>query len=114
MFREEIRNLATFRNMRAKGGYVYIMSNKLRTVLYIGVTSNLSKRVYEHQEGIGPVFTKKYKCHFPIYYEFHDAIEAAIEREKQLKKWKRIWKEELIRKMNPKLKDLSDEVMELT
>jgi putative endonuclease len=96
--------------MNPKGGYVYIMSNKLRTTLYTGVTSDLVTRVYQHKNGIGSIFTKKYKCHFLIYYEFHETIEAAIEREKQIKKWNRSWKENLIKPFNPQLEDLSDDI----
>lgn len=89
-----------------KGGYVYIISNKLRTVLYIGVTANLYVRIYEHKNGEGSVFSKKYHCTDLLYYEFHSRIEDAILREKQLKRWKRAWKEALIKSTNPKLKDL--------
>ncbi|GAB3332034.1 GIY-YIG nuclease family protein [Marivirga atlantica] len=96
--------------MRAKGGYVYIVSNVIRSVLYIGVTSNLSARSSEHKHGEGSQFTKKYKCTDLIYYEVFESIEEAIAREKVLKKWNRKWKLELIRKMNPNLKDLYDEV----
>lgn len=100
--------------MQAKGGYVYIMSNKIRTTLYIGVTSNLSARVNKHQTDSDAVFVRKYKCFSPIYYEFHETIEGAIEREKQLKKWKREWKEDLIKTMNPTLRDLTADTRELT
>ena len=89
------------------------MSNKHRAVLYVGVTSNLSARSYEHKNGEGSVFTRKYKCTDIIYYEFYDRIEEAIAREKQLKKWKREWKDELIRKQNPGLLDLFEEVRDL-
>jgi putative endonuclease len=96
--------------MIAKGGYVYIVSNTLRTVLYIGVTSNLYSRIYEHKSGEGSKFTSKYNCTDLIYFEFYESIEEAIEREKQLKKWKRVWKENLIKKMNPMLKDLFKDI----
>lgn len=97
----------------AKGGYIYIVSNKHRTVLYIGVTSNLSARAYEHKYNEGSVFTQKYNCTDLIYFEFFPNIEETIVREKQLKNWKRQWKEELINKANPEMKDLFDEVEEL-
>lgn len=97
----------------AKGGYVYILTNKNRTVLYIGVTSNLYSRVYQHKNQEGSQFTKKYNCKFLIYYEFHDRIESAIQREKQLKKWKRHWKDELILSFNPEKKDLFPEIEEM-
>ena len=93
-----------------KGGYIYIVSNKSRTVLYIGVTSDLESRVYEHRNGQGSKFTAKYKCEDIIYYEVFDDIESAIEREKVLKKWNRRWKEELITAFNPKLLDLWDKI----
>ena len=97
-----------------KGGYVYIMSNKSRSTYYIGVTNNLCARSAQHKSGEGSGFTKKYNCHDLIYYEFHDCIVAAIAREKQLKKWRRVWKDELIRSINPDLKDLYDEAKDLT
>ena len=90
----------------SKGGYTYIMSNKTRTVLYIGVTSDLESRVYQHKHDQGSKFTTKYRCHDLIYYEFFNHIGSAIEREKVLKSWNRKWKEELILAFNPKLKDL--------
>ena len=93
-----------------KGGYIYIMSNKNRTVLYIGVTSTLYWRVLQHKEGSGSTFTKKYNCFDLVYYEMFFSIEEAISREKQLKKWKRAWKDELIKKLNPKLEDLTEKV----
>jgi len=96
-----------------KGGYVYMVSNKTRSVLYVGVTSNLYSRAYEHKHGEGSSFTKKYKCTDLVYYEFHPTIEEAITREKQIKKWKRKWKDELIKKANPESSDLFDEVTEM-
>jgi putative endonuclease len=96
--------------MKSKGGYVYIVSNKFRTVLYIGVTNNLNTRIYHHKEGEGSSFTKKYHCSDLIFFEFFESIEEAIQREKQLKKWKREWKIELIKKQNPKMLDLWDEI----
>jgi putative endonuclease len=92
--------------MKSKGGYFYFVSNKLRTVLYSGVTSSLLTRALDHKNGQGCDFTRKYKCTDLIYYEFYDSIEDAIAREKQIKKWNRAWKEDLIKKFNPQLKDL--------
>jgi putative endonuclease len=89
---------------------MYIMSNKYRTVLYIGVTSNLFNRVYEHKQFEKDGFTSKYKCVELVYFECFSFIDEAIRREKQLKKWNREWKENLIMKMNPEMKDLSDEI----
>ncbi|MEM7550191.1 MAG: GIY-YIG nuclease family protein [Bacteroidota bacterium] len=99
--------------MRPKGGYVYIVSNKTRTVLYIGVTSDLYNRAYEHKNGQGSKFTKTYKCIDLVYYEFFGSIEEAIHREKRIKKYNRAWKGELIRKHNPELRDLFDEVEDM-
>jgi putative endonuclease len=96
--------------MTGKGGYIYIISNKNRTVLYIGVTSDLYYRISQHKEFKGSIFAKKYNCVDLLYYKFYETIEIAIDREKQLKKWKRAWKDELIIKFNPGLKDLYSEV----
>ena len=93
-----------------RGGCVYIMANPHRTVYYIGVTADLPGRVYQHRNGEGSAFTKKYRCTDLLYYEAFGRIEEAIAREKQLKKWHRPWKEELIKKMNPTLQDLSDTI----
>lgn len=94
----------------SKGGYIYIVSNKYRTTLYIGVTTDLAARSDQHKNGDGSKFTKKYQCTDLIYYEFFPTIVEAINREKQLKKWKRVWKEDLIRRINPTLKDLYDDI----
>lgn len=85
---------------------MYIMMNRKRTTLYIGVTSNLLSRVEEHKQGLGSGFTKKYRLYDLVYYESFFSIEEAIKREKQLKNWKREWKLELIKKMNPEFIDL--------
>ena len=86
--------------------YIYILANKRNGTLYIGVTSNLVKRVYEHKNNIIDGFTKKYSIHKLVYYEITDDIESAIRREKQLKKWNRKWKINLIENSNPKWIDL--------
>ncbi len=91
-------------------GCVYIMSNKNRSTLYIGVTSNLTARVLEHRSGTGSKFTSKYNCFDLIYFEYHPSIVAAIAREKQLKNWHRDWKINLIKSENPKLLDLSESI----
>lgn len=91
--------------MIAYGGWVYIMSSQSRC-LYIGVTSDLSGRVWEHKCGVYPGFTKTYKIHYLVYFElFHD-IEKAIAREKQLKGWSRAKKIAFIEKANPRWEDL--------
>ena len=97
-----------------KGGYIYIVSNKSRSVFYTGVTSNLRVRSHQHKTNEGSAFTKKYQCTDLIYYEFFDYIVDAIKREKQLKKWRRAWKEKLIRSINPGLQDLYDQADELS
>jgi len=99
--------------MSAKGGYVYIVSNVKRNVLYIGVTSNLYARIFEHKNGLGSTFTIKYNCTDLLYYKFYKTIQEAINREKQLKKWKRAWKDDLIKSFNPGLIDLFNDVKEL-
>jgi len=76
--------------------------------LYIGVTNNLERRVYEHKNNLIPGFTSKYSCHKLIYFENYSYIDSAIVREKQLKKWRREKKEFLIRTINPSWKDLSE------
>ncbi|MBA7516627.1 hypothetical protein ES705_08675 [subsurface metagenome] len=86
--------------------YIYILANKRNGTLYIGVTSNLVKRIYEHKNNIIEGFSKKYNIHKLVYYEITDDIESAIRREKQLKKWNRKWKINLIEKNNPEWKDL--------
>jgi putative endonuclease len=86
--------------------YVYLLASKKNGTLYIGVTSNLVKRVHEHKYNLVEGFTKKYNVHKLVYYEATEDINSAITREKQLKKWKRAWKIELIEKNNPEWKDL--------
>ena len=94
-----------------KEGYVYIVSNSQRTVLYTGVTRDLLERVYQHKKNEGSKFTSKYKVHFLMYYEVHQNMYEAIQREKQIKKWKKEWKLNLIKSMNPGLKDLWNDVL---
>ena len=88
--------------------YVYIMASKMDGVLYIGVTNNIQRRVLEHKQKINPGFTNKYNVSTLVYYEIHEKIREAIKREKQMKKWKRRWKIELIESINPEWADLSD------
>ena len=85
---------------------VYILSNHRRGTLYIGVTSNLIKRVWEHKQGLVDGFTKKYEIHTLVYFEMADDMPTAIAREKQLKKWRRMWKIELVEKQNNEWRDL--------
>jgi len=86
--------------------YVYILANKYRTTFYVGVTGNLQKRISEHIEEKGSIFTQKYNLKELIYYEEFTDIEQAIAREKQLKNWHKEWKLNLIREQNPKLETL--------
>ncbi len=94
-----------------KGGSIYIMTNKLKTTLYIGVTSDLQQRIKQHKEHFFPnSFTDKYNLEYCIYYENFPSIEEAILREKQVKKWNRQKKEDLINSMNPYWMDLWEEI----
>jgi len=86
--------------------YVYILASKKNGTLYIGVTNNLPKRVYEHKNNLIEGFTRKYNVHNLVYYESYSDTYAAITRKKAIKKWKRAWKTELIEKSNPLWKDL--------
>jgi len=88
-----------------KKGYVYIIGNNRPTV-YIGVTSDLRKRIWQHKEDLVKGFSSKYKLHKLLYYEVFENIELAIRREKQLKNWRRGWKIDLIRSINPEFIDL--------
>jgi putative endonuclease len=80
---------------------VYILASERNGTLYIGVTSDLVKRVWEHKSDFVEGFTKQHQVHDLVWYEVHENMESAIVREKQLKEWKRQWKLELIEKMNP-------------
>ncbi|TPV52738.1 GIY-YIG nuclease family protein [Aestuariibacter sp. GS-14] len=85
---------------------VYILSNETRTVLYVGVTSNLIQRIYQHKMSMAVGFCTKYKVKDLVYFEMHEDMYAAITREKQLKHWRRSWKERLITQQNPGWYDL--------
>lgn len=93
-----------------KACHVYILASGRNGTLYIGVTSDLVKRVYEHRTDMVEGFTSKYKVHSLVWFEGTDNIESAIKREKQMKSWKRQWKLELIEKANPDWRDLYDEI----
>jgi len=94
-----------------KISFIYILTNKNKTTLYIGVTNNLQRRLAEHKEGIGSKFTKRYNIHYMVYYEKFDEITRAIEREKQLKHWSRSKKVKLIESINPEWNFLDDSVI---
>lgn len=89
--------------------FVYILSNWNNSVLYIGVTSNLPRRLYEHRHGLSDGFTKKYNVHKLVYFECTNDVYSAISREKQLKKWRRDKKDHLIQLQDPQWKDLSSD-----
>ena len=90
---------------------VYFMTNKRNGVLYAGVTSNLPKRAYEHREGSTDGFTRKHRLKRLVYYERHDTIQSAIQREKTIKHWPRAWKVRLIHSINPDWDDLYDRLL---
>jgi putative endonuclease len=92
--------------------YVYILTNKNKTVLYIGVTNDLKERLFAHRnpDVLSKAFTAKYKCYYLIYWEHYMDINTAIDREKQLKGWTRNKKDELIAQFNPNLRFLNDEI----
>ena len=89
--------------------WIYMMCNAHNDVLYIGITNDLYRRVLEHKSGAISGFTEKYNCHKLVYYEEFNRVEEALSREKQLKNWKREWKNELVIQMNPDWNDLSAE-----
>jgi putative endonuclease len=97
--------------MPEKQPAIYILSSKKGGVLYIGVTSNLLKRVYQHQTHQVDGFSKKYNLNDLVYFEMHNAMLDAISREKQLKHWNREWKIRLIKKANPEWLDLSESIL---
>jgi putative endonuclease len=90
---------------------VYILTNKRNGTLYIGVTSDLIKRVWEHKNSMVSGFTKKYNLNQLVWYELHENMESAILREKRLKEYKRSWKLKLIENMNPDWQDLYDSIV---
>ena len=96
--------------MRDHNYFVYIVTNKNKTVLYIGVTNDLQRRTYEFEHSLIPGFTQKYNCNHLIYYEHFQDIEDAIKREKQIKKWRREKKEMLIKGFNPNLEFLNENI----
>jgi putative endonuclease len=90
---------------------VYILASRRNGTLYIGVTSDLAKRIWEHKNSLVEGFTNRYNVHHLVWYELHERMESAIEREKRLKEWKRIWKLELIENSNPNWLDLYDTII---
>ena len=90
--------------------YIYFLSNTYNNVLYIGVTNDIIRRIAEHKEKINKGFTNKYNCEKLVYYEIITSIKDAIRREKQLKNWKREWKNQLVNDFNDQWMDLSEEI----
>ena len=93
-----------------KGGFVYSLASSRNGTLYIGVTSNLAQRIYQHKEHLVNGFSKRYDVINLVWYEQHDTIESSILREKQMKKWKRLWKLRVIEEMNPNWSDLYEDL----
>lgn len=89
-----------------KPGWVYIVTNRPNGTLYLGVTANLSRRIYEHREGLCEGFTRRYGLTRLVWFEPHDDIATALQRERTMKHWKRAWKVKLIHEMNPEWADL--------
>jgi putative endonuclease len=91
--------------------WVYILASRPGGTLYVGVTNDLIRRVFEHREGLIPGFTKRYGVKMLVYYERHDSATDAIQREKNIKHWSREWKIDLILSVNPEWRDLYDEIV---
>jgi putative endonuclease len=89
-----------------KRGWTYIMTNRPNGTLYVGVTNDIVRRAYEHRTGAVSGFTKRYRMHSLVYFESHDDIRSAIQREKNIKEWPRAWKTRLIAHSNPEWRDL--------
>jgi putative endonuclease len=96
--------------MMVKQPAVYILASERNGTLYIGVTSDLVKRVWGHKNNLVEGFTKRYSVHHLVWYELHESINSSIEREKKMKEWKRAWKIKLIEKNNPNWNDLYDSI----
>ncbi|MCB1898554.1 MAG: GIY-YIG nuclease family protein [Rhodocyclaceae bacterium] len=90
---------------------VYLLASRRNGTLYVGVTSNLVQRVWQHREGLAEGFTKRYGVKQLVWFELHDDMASAIRREKALKEWRRAWKIELIEKTNPGWRDLYEEIV---
>ena len=89
---------------------LYIVTNKYKTVVYVGVTNDIERRIYEHEKGINVGFTKRYNCHYLVYYEHFTDINHAIDREREIKKWRREKKNKLISSKNPRWKFLNNDI----
>ena len=91
--------------------FVYILASSRNGTLYIGMTDDLARRIWEHHSGEVPGFTKKYGVKTLVWYEMHESRESAFRRERQLKKWNRAWKLQMIERLNPTWRDLSHELV---
>jgi putative endonuclease len=91
--------------------WVYILASRRNGTLYIGMTDDLIRRVWQHKEGVIPGFAQQYGVKMLVWYEQHETRVSALQRERQMKKWNRTWKFELIERMNPGWKDLFDEIV---
>jgi putative endonuclease len=98
--------------LRMLGGYVYILASAPNGILYVGVTSDLVRRIYEHRNGLVPGFTKKYSVKHLVYFERYEDIQTAIQREHNMKHWSRKWKVRLILANNPEWNDLFDSIVQ--
>ena len=90
---------------------VYLLASKRNGTIYTGVTSNLLKRIWEHKSNVVKGFTSKYGVHTLVWYEIHETMESAIQREKTIKNWKRVWKMKIIEEMNPGWRDLYSDLL---
>ena len=105
------RKPASSDGARMKQPCVYLLASGRNGTLYVGVTSNLLTRVWVHEQGLVDGFTKRYGVHTLVWYEVHESMESAIQREKAIKEWKRRWKLALIEKTNPQWRDLYEELL---
>lgn len=94
----------------AKPGYVYLMASGQNGTLYLGVTSDLVRRAWQHRNGFGGEFSAKYGCRLLVWFEAHEDIQEARQRELRMKKWKRAWKLRAIEEMNPQWRDMFDDI----
>ena len=94
----------------SKSFFVYMLASRRNGTLYVGMTSNLAGRIYIHKNNLLAGFTRRYAVHLLVWYEWAEVFEAAVFREKQLKKWRRAWKIRLIEEMNPTWRDLYDDL----
>jgi putative endonuclease len=90
--------------------FVYILASKRNGTIYVGITDNLAKRTWQHRSDVIPGFTQRYGVKMLVWYEPHESRDSAFMRERQIKKWNRAWKLDLIERMNPTWRDLSDEL----